>query len=114
MHLDQSSFDSCYHRNLALTYIAFLATCADLASSTCSMSDQTCEFWLEIENKLTMMAGKDAVYPANGKLYKYDVANTSAAVPIDPGDVITADGWEKSRLVIVVNKTMPGPPIEVC
>ncbi|XP_059170747.1 uncharacterized protein LOC131952197, partial [Physella acuta] len=77
------------------------------------MSDQICEFWLEIENKLTMMADKDAVYPANGKLYKYDVTNTSAAVPIDPIHVITADGWEKSRLVIVVNKTMPGPPIEV-
>ena len=72
-----------------------------------------CEFWLEVTHRLTMMAGKEAVFPEHKQLYKYDVTNTSRAEPVDPRDVITADGWEANRLVIVANGTMPGPPIEV-
>ncbi|BFZ08940.1 hypothetical protein BsWGS_11978 [Bradybaena similaris] len=60
-----------------------------------------------------MMDYKTAVYPAKGLLYKYDVLNTIEAEPVNASRVITADGWEKPRLVITANKTMPGPAIEV-
>lgn len=73
------------------------------------MTDDMCEFWLEVEHHLTMRLGKMAVFAANGKLY--NVTNQDAPVPIE--NVISADGYETTRLVTVVNKTMPGPAIEV-
>ncbi|KAH9508127.1 fatty-acyl coenzyme A oxidase [Bulinus truncatus] len=77
------------------------------------MTQDVCEFWLEIEHHMTMMDNKMAVYSSGGKLYHYNVLNTSTAQPVDPDHVIVADGWEKQRLVITVNNTMPGPSIEV-
>ena len=67
------------------------------------MNDRECVFHFDVEHTLTMMQHKDLVFPDNGKLYKYDVTNVSAAVPITADEVITADGWETSRLVAVVN-----------
>lgn len=54
-----------------------------------------------------------AVYPKNGKLYRYNVTNTSAADPIPLEDVITGDDWEARRLLVVANYTLPGPDIIV-
>ncbi|XP_021365307.1 laccase-like [Mizuhopecten yessoensis] len=53
------------------------------------------------------------VYPYQGKLYQYNVTDPEDATPIPTGEVITADGWEEERLVIVANGTLPGPPIIV-
>ncbi|CAL1531522.1 unnamed protein product [Lymnaea stagnalis] len=86
-----------------------LACHAHTVGATCLMTDDACEFWLTIEHHLTMRLGKMAVFAANGKLY--NVTNQTIAVPIE--NVITADGWENTRMVAVVNKSMPGPPIEV-
>ncbi|CAL1531519.1 unnamed protein product [Lymnaea stagnalis] len=94
---------------LLLQILLTLACHAHTVGATCLMTDDTCEFWLEIEHHLTMRLGKMAVFAANGKLY--NVTNQTIAVPIE--NVITADGWEDARLVTVVNKAMPGPPIEV-
>ncbi|KAK3105563.1 hypothetical protein FSP39_000555 [Pinctada imbricata] len=54
-----------------------------------------------------------AVYPHDGKLYRYDVTNTSAATPINVSEVIVADGFEGYKLVTIFNMTMPGPDIIV-
>ncbi|CAG5132851.1 unnamed protein product [Candidula unifasciata] len=98
---------------MRLLHALCLLNCVVGSLATCSMEDDTCEFWLVIEHRLTMMDYKTAVYPAKGLLYKCDVLNTSQAQPVDPSGVITADGWESSRLVITANGTMPGPSIEV-
>ncbi|CAL1529110.1 unnamed protein product [Lymnaea stagnalis] len=82
---------------------------AHIVTAACLMTEDTCEFWLEVEHHLTMMSSKTAVFPANGTLY--NVTNQMATISID--NVISADGWETSRLVAVFNKSMPGPPIEV-
>ncbi|CAL1527062.1 unnamed protein product [Lymnaea stagnalis] len=92
----------------------FMLSCAMTSvSAGCSMADDVCEFWLEVETRLTMMAGNVAVFPTNGKLYRYDVTNVTTADTVNDNEVVTADGWEKQRLVVTVNRTMPGPSIEV-
>ncbi|KAL3853436.1 hypothetical protein ACJMK2_016973 [Sinanodonta woodiana] len=80
---------------------------------TCTMMDAVCEFSLEVDHRLTMMRDSDLVYPKDGHIYKYDVTDTSNAIPINVEDVITADGWERPRLIGAVNGKMPGPPIIV-
>ncbi|GFN88921.1 laccase-2 [Plakobranchus ocellatus] len=79
--------------------------------SVCRESDEVCEFWLHLEHRLTMMKGREAVYAQGGQLYMWD--DVSASQPINASEVITADGWETSRLVVSVNGSIPGPPIEV-
>ncbi|KAK6176485.1 hypothetical protein SNE40_014765 [Patella caerulea] len=79
----------------------------------CTMADGECEFWFDIEYKMTMVKDGAALYPKDGKLYKYDVVNTSIAEPIPIEGVATADGWEDPRLLIVVNGQFPGPALEV-
>ncbi|KAL3851968.1 hypothetical protein ACJMK2_015658 [Sinanodonta woodiana] len=79
----------------------------------CQMTDETCEFYLEIEHKLTMMRNKDLVFPHDGKLYLYNVVDVSKAEPVPVDEVISADGWEEPRLVAAVNGKVPGPPIIV-
>ncbi|KAK3579372.1 hypothetical protein CHS0354_029673 [Potamilus streckersoni] len=79
----------------------------------CTMMDTVCEFFLEVDHRLTMMRNGDLVYPKDGKIYKYDVIDTSNAIPVNVEDVITADGWENPRLTAAVNGKMPGPPIIV-
>ncbi|KAI8781445.1 laccase [Biomphalaria glabrata] len=87
--------------------------CIGVVETTCLMTQDFCEYWLEVEYKLTMMDYKKAVYASGGKLYHFDVENPQLVTPIDGSNVITADGWENQRLVITVNKTIPGPSIEV-
>ncbi|XP_041379560.1 laccase-2-like [Gigantopelta aegis] len=81
--------------------------------SGCAITDDVCEFSLVFEQKLTMIRKMTPVFPANGHIYRYDVTNISAAEPLSTDDVITADGWEEPRLVLAVNGTIPGPPIDV-
>ncbi|KAK3576109.1 hypothetical protein CHS0354_028008 [Potamilus streckersoni] len=97
----------------AIQAILMVVTKIVLCKGNCSESATVCEFYLELDHKLTMMMGNDLVFVNNGHIYKYDVINTSTASPIDPNEVITADGWEDPRLVTVFNGTMPGPPIIV-
>ena len=79
----------------------------------CTIDMEECVFDFEIDNQLTMMDYKTLTYPHNGKLYAYDVTNTTNATAIPMENVITADGFEKPRLVTVVNGQLPGPDIVV-
>lgn len=96
-----------------LCLLAFLSV-NPVSSFLCDKSEQVCETFLYIDHYLTMFTyNARAVYPENGKLYRYNVTNTSAADPIPMEDVITGDGWETRRLLVVANYTLPGPDIIV-
>lgn len=60
-----------------------------------------------------MMIEKSPVYSAAGKLYTYDVTNTSSATPISEDDVTSVDGYTVPLMILLVNGTMPGPALEV-
>ncbi|KAK6994735.1 laccase, partial [Biomphalaria glabrata] len=90
-----------------------LSVFTDNAMSACPKDKNVCEYWLEVESFMTMMDYKTAVYASGGKLYHFNVTNTTLETHISDTNVITADGWENQRLVIAVNKTIPGPTIEV-
>jgi FtsP/CotA-like multicopper oxidase with cupredoxin domain len=86
----------------------------ETSAFVCNDFESICETSLEIYTSLTMFHKTEkAVFPSNGRLYRYDVTNTSSATPINIDDVITADGWEMQRVVIVANGTLPGPTITV-
>lgn len=93
--------------------LLFVIAAASFEAKACSMTDDVCEFWLVIEDRLNMMNGNMLVKPSGGNLYNYDVVNTTEATPVNVDDVITADGYERQRHVIVINGTLPGPTIEV-
>ncbi|XP_052779171.1 uncharacterized protein LOC128216597 [Mya arenaria] len=82
-------------------------------SQDCTIDMEVCEFHLEVEHKLTMMDHKTLTFPESGKLYAYDVTNTSEANPIPEENVITADGWGNPKIVAAVNGQFPGPDIIV-
>ncbi|KAK3579380.1 hypothetical protein CHS0354_029682 [Potamilus streckersoni] len=97
-----------------LFIIGFVITMETITvCNVCTIKDNECEFYLNVDHRLTMMRNGELLYAKAGNLYKYDVNDTSKAKPINMEDVITADGWEKPRLVGAVNGKMPGPPIIV-
>ncbi|GFR64964.1 laccase-2 [Elysia marginata] len=96
---------------MTLWWIFEIFTLPRLADAQCRASDEVCEYWLHVEHRLTMMRGREAVYAQEGQLYMWD--DVTASQPINVSEVITADGWEGPRLVIAVNGSIPGPPIEV-
>lgn len=75
----------------------------------CNPDAAKCEFWLVIQEKLTMIAEKNLVYAHKSKLYLYNEhhSNSTTYVPVDK--VITVDGV--NRMVKAVNGTIPGPPL---
>jgi len=77
----------------------------------CSSLESKCEYWLVIQEKLTMIYEKNLVYAHKGKLYLYNehFSNYSTEVPTE--EVITVDGV--NRMVKAVNGSIPGPPIVV-
>ncbi|XP_056010293.1 uncharacterized protein LOC130051743 [Ostrea edulis] len=83
-----------------------------VSSFECEEDAYICETSLEITETLTMYHDTEkAVYPKNGFLYKYDITDTNLAAPVNISEVITADGWEDRKLVVVANGTLPGPSI---
>ncbi|XP_022299973.2 uncharacterized protein LOC111108406 [Crassostrea virginica] len=94
-------------------FIVFLFS-SPVFGYVCDKSATVCETSLVIKHHLTMSSWKHkAVYPKDGKLYRYDVTNTTTSEPVPIEDIITADGWESKRLLIVANQTLPGPDIIV-
>ncbi|XP_065666462.1 uncharacterized protein LOC136087501 [Hydra vulgaris] len=83
----------------------------DYKYNECSPEKNECEFWLEIREKLTMIYKKDLLYSSNGSLFLYNETSGPNATKIPLDDVISADG--ENRMVIVINGTLPGPPIVV-
>lgn len=96
---------------IQILLVLVISLTAKIDCFVCDKSLTLCETSLKIEHRLTMIHNKKAVYSSRGSLYYYDVTNTSAAQPVDTQEVITADGWEEMRLVIVANNSLPGPPI---
>ena len=81
----------------------------------CDPKMTICDFWLELDEKLTMLRSNGQERPAdlvcakNGSLY---LCKDSWPSPIiSPDDVITTDG--KSRLVFTYNASIPGPGLIV-
>lgn len=94
---------------LAIVFIIQKSSCYE-----CDANANVCETSLVVEHQLTMIHSTEkAVYPKGGKLYRYDVTNVTGITDIPVAEVITADGWEGSRLLVVANGSMPGPPIIV-
>ncbi|KAK3103109.1 hypothetical protein FSP39_016527 [Pinctada imbricata] len=94
--------------------VSLYLTSSVVFSYECDKMAMLCETKLEIRQSVTMMHRvHKQVYPMNGKLYRYDVTNTSDATPVPESQVIVADGSEKQRLVVVANMSMPGPDIVV-
>ncbi|XP_062578821.1 uncharacterized protein LOC134240755 [Saccostrea cucullata] len=80
----------------------------------CDQNARECETTLIIENYFTMIHEElSSVFSANGKIYRYNVKNITSATPVPSDEVITADGWEKPRMVTVANRTLPAPDIIV-
>ncbi|OWF48227.1 laccase-1-like [Mizuhopecten yessoensis] len=80
----------------------------------CDKSATVCRTSLVIEDRITMMHKVHRkVYPHMGKLYRFDVDYPDNATEIPLEGVITGDGYEVGRLVVVANNSMPGPPIIV-
>lgn len=77
----------------------------------CDPSAESCEYWLVISEKLTMIFQRDLVYAHKGELFLYNEhpSNYSTEVPFD--GVVTADGV--NRMIESVNQSLPGPPIVV-
>lgn len=75
----------------------------------CNPDKDKCEFWLVLQEKLTMIAEKNLVYAHNSKLYLFDEhhSNSTTYVPVEK--VITVDGV--NRMVKAINGTVPGPPL---
>ncbi|XP_050417528.1 uncharacterized protein LOC126830970 isoform X3 [Patella vulgata] len=96
--------------DIVFCLLVILLTGSD--GATCDRDAKVCEFWLTVDFKLTMMNGQISVHPYRGQLYNFN--DTRNVNPItDTRDIITADGWVDSKLVIVANGTLPGPSIEV-
>ena len=94
--------------------ISFLAAYifAGIFAFECDKNAYICRTSLEITNRLTMFHETEkAVYPKKGSLYRYDVTNITDAVPVNIDEVVTGDGWERQRMVVVANGTLPGPSI---
>ena len=82
-------------------------------AGTCGENDKTCECFLTIEHRLTMMTSPDPVlvWPKGGKLYRFDDNNGTFPLPnYTIKNTITADGVG-SRMVITVNGLFPAPSI---
>lgn len=82
---------------------------ATVYSKECSPSESVCEYWLTIDERLTMTWKNVRVVAENGSLFKFNDVAKEAPVPME--EVITMDGYHRS--VIAVNNTIPGPPIIV-
>lgn len=86
-------------------------TCSE--PETCGEGDTTCECFLTIEHRLTMVTSPDPVllWPKNGSLYRFDDKNGKSPLHKNTiKNIITADGVG-SRMVITVNCLFPGPSI---
>lgn len=96
------------------SYILLFLSVSPVTGYTCEKTAKICETSLSIKHYLTMF-NRDtlAVYPQKGKLYKYDVTNTSNADPVPKENIITGDGWEVRKLLVVANQSLPGPDIIV-
>ncbi|XP_057293169.1 LOW QUALITY PROTEIN: uncharacterized protein LOC130621834 [Hydractinia symbiolongicarpus] len=96
---------------LCVFLIALSSAVSSQKTYECSPEREKCEFTLFIQEKLTMIYGKNLVKGLKGELFKFDEwpSNKTLNVPVD--QVVTVDGV--NRMVIAVNETIPGPALVV-
>lgn len=100
----------CYNSHL----IVVIVSISSVVSFKCERVENVCETSLIIQQYLTMTHPVNTtVYPSNGKLYDFRNPNPSLSASVPTEEVITADGWGQKRLVVVANRTLPGPDIVV-
>ena len=51
-----------------------------LVAGDCQLHDTECVFHFEIKHALTMMRGRDLVFPSKGKLYRYHFPSTKMEI----------------------------------
>ena len=56
----------------------------------CPPEQETCEFWLYIQEKLTMIYHKDLVYADKGKLYLYNEHPSNYSTEVSKNSIILA------------------------
>ncbi|VDH91122.1 Hypothetical predicted protein, partial [Mytilus galloprovincialis] len=78
--------------------------------NTCRQNDDTCECYLTVEHRLTMMNEEDKMLlvPFEGRFRPFN--NTKNEYDKEEKEFISADGYG-SRIVIAINRRFPGPPI---
>ena len=57
---------------VAVSSTTWYSVNAASSPSTCKQSDEKCEFWLEIEERLVLHKDNIRVYAKDGVLYKHD------------------------------------------
>ena len=101
----------CFHSSHLIVVIVSISS---VVSFKCERVENVCETSLIIQQYLTMTHPVNTtVYPSNGKLYDFRNLNPSLSASVPTEEVITADGWGQKRLVVVANRTLPGPDIVV-
>ncbi|XP_057309635.1 uncharacterized protein LOC130647701 [Hydractinia symbiolongicarpus] len=98
----------------ACTFLPYISTKVHpdgLNYEECSPTKTTCEYWLVIQEKLTMIYEKNLVYAHKGKLYLYNEHHSNYTTRVPEDKVITVDGV--NRMVKAVNGSVPGPPLVV-
>ncbi|XP_064642700.1 uncharacterized protein LOC135497005 [Lineus longissimus] len=83
-------------------------------SEPCRPDMKSCEYWLHIVVALTAVHMKKMTFPWNGKIYYHSPTNNyTGSTPVNTSDVIVADGYPESRMLYLVNGTLPGPTLTV-
>ncbi|XP_045182606.2 uncharacterized protein LOC123541253 [Mercenaria mercenaria] len=81
--------------------------------NSCAMDADTCEFYLYVTTWLPMRRGfnqKVYINESDGNVY---IHGDQSRTPVDPDDVVLADGSKHERVLTLFNKTMPGPTLTV-
>lgn len=80
-------------------------------NDTCRRNDATCECYLTIEHRLTMMNEKEMILlvPSGGRFRPFNALNEEYSKD-EEEEFIAGDGYG-SRMVIAVNRRFPGPQI---
>ena len=101
-------------RSLNLLIFLFVMICEVRShDGSCHMDAKSCEFYLDVTSWLPMRRNyNEKVYinDTDGLVYIYGDTSQS---PIDPENVVLADGSPYERALTLFNKTMPGPTLTV-
>ena len=66
---------------LAIIVAVFMVTLTH-GYKECSPSEDVCEFWLTVEEQLTMTWKRTRVHAVNGVLYKYDEMPSNSTITV--------------------------------
>ncbi|XP_033746718.1 laccase-like [Pecten maximus] len=101
----------CHRVYFILFAMSSLCICI-VVSFECDMNAEVCETSLVVDNQLTMtsLTSGGNVCAKGGKLYS-NCDDRNEEIPMS--EVITADGWEEKKVVVVANLSLSNNPIIV-